>query len=160
MLYGISTGFGSSQIPVAELLARAVPTLHSPQRAKSNFLQVPDIESPRWVRFSTCAKTQTTKCIFKAQVSKDFYDDSKVLEKCLADTNLSWELFLFESNLFWKFFKLFTQTQLPLPSNLSSNPTGFQGHKKVSRLSETCQYRWQKSRFLPAFHVFAAVVVE
>jgi len=47
MLYGISTGFGSPQVPVAELLARAVPTLHSPQRAKSNFLQVPDLESPR-----------------------------------------------------------------------------------------------------------------
>lgn len=47
MLYGISTGFGSPQVPVAELLARAVPTLHSPQKPKSNFLQVPDIESPR-----------------------------------------------------------------------------------------------------------------
>nr|CAD7402072.1 unnamed protein product [Timema poppensis] len=47
MLYGISTGFGSPQVPVAELLARAVPTLHSPQKLKSsNFLQVPDIESP------------------------------------------------------------------------------------------------------------------
>ncbi|XP_033611251.1 uncharacterized protein LOC111874180 isoform X2 [Cryptotermes secundus] len=47
MLYGISTGFGSPQVPVAELLARAVPTLHSPQKPKSsNFLQVPDIESP------------------------------------------------------------------------------------------------------------------
>jgi len=48
MLYGISTGFGSPQVPVAELLARAVPTLHSPPKHKSsNFLQVPDIESPR-----------------------------------------------------------------------------------------------------------------
>ena len=48
MLYGISTGFGSPQVPVAEILARAVPTLHSPQKPKSsNFLQVPDIESPR-----------------------------------------------------------------------------------------------------------------
>ena len=48
MLYGIQTGFGSPQVPVAELLARAVPTLHSPQKPKSsNFLQVPDIESPR-----------------------------------------------------------------------------------------------------------------
>lgn len=48
MLYGIQTGFGSPQVPVAELLARAVPTLHSPQKTKSsNFLQVPDIESPR-----------------------------------------------------------------------------------------------------------------
>ncbi|XP_035704947.1 uncharacterized protein LOC110846270 isoform X3 [Folsomia candida] len=47
MLYGISTGFGSPQVPVAELLARAVPTLMSPQRPKSNFLQVPDIESTR-----------------------------------------------------------------------------------------------------------------
>ena len=50
MLYGICTGFGSPQVPVAELLARAAPTLHSPggQRNKSsNFLQVPDIESPR-----------------------------------------------------------------------------------------------------------------
>lgn len=53
MLYGICTGFGSPQVPVAELLARAAPTLHSPggqqQRNKSsNFLQVPDIESPRY----------------------------------------------------------------------------------------------------------------
>lgn len=50
MLYGIQTGFGSPQVPVAELLARAVPTLHSPQKTKSsNFLQVPDIESPRYM---------------------------------------------------------------------------------------------------------------
>lgn len=52
MLYGIQTGFGSPQVPVAELLARPAPTLMSPQsqsqRAKSsNFLQVPDIETPR-----------------------------------------------------------------------------------------------------------------
>lgn len=53
MLYGIQTGFGSPQVPVAELLARPAPTLMSPQsgganRAKSsNFLQVPDLESPR-----------------------------------------------------------------------------------------------------------------
>lgn len=54
MLYGISTGFGSPQVPVAELLARAVPTLHSPQRhpKSSNFLQVPDIESPRLDQFN------------------------------------------------------------------------------------------------------------
>ncbi|XP_044749572.1 uncharacterized protein LOC123310202 [Coccinella septempunctata] len=50
MLYGIQTGFGSPQVPVAELLARPVPTLISPQQSRpksSNFLQVPDIESPR-----------------------------------------------------------------------------------------------------------------
>lgn len=50
MLYGIQTGFGSPQVPVAELLARPAPTLLSPQNQKpksSNFLQVPDIESPR-----------------------------------------------------------------------------------------------------------------
>lgn len=48
MLYGIQTGFGSPQVPVAELLSRPVPTLMSPQKPKSsNFLQVPDIESPR-----------------------------------------------------------------------------------------------------------------
>ncbi|XP_063993612.1 uncharacterized protein Rsh isoform X2 [Diachasmimorpha longicaudata] len=48
MLYGIQTGFGSPQVPVAELLARPVPTLLSPVKPKSsNFLQVPDIESPR-----------------------------------------------------------------------------------------------------------------
>ncbi|XP_033221111.1 uncharacterized protein LOC117175513 [Belonocnema kinseyi] len=48
MLYGIQAGFGSPQVPVAELLARPVPTLLSPQRPKSsNFLQVPDMESPR-----------------------------------------------------------------------------------------------------------------
>lgn len=49
MLYGISTGFGSPQVPVAEILARAVPVLPSPQKPKSsNFLQVPDIETPRY----------------------------------------------------------------------------------------------------------------
>ncbi|XP_015587911.2 uncharacterized protein LOC107264305 isoform X3 [Cephus cinctus] len=48
MLYGIQTGFGSPQVPVAELLARPVPTLLSPQKPRSsNFLQVPDMESPR-----------------------------------------------------------------------------------------------------------------
>lgn len=53
MLYGIQTGFGSPQVPVAELLARPAPTLMSPQSGgnqrlkSSNFLQVPDIESPR-----------------------------------------------------------------------------------------------------------------
>lgn len=51
MLYGIQTGFGSPQVPVAELLARPVPTLLSPQqnrpKTSSNFLQVPDIESTR-----------------------------------------------------------------------------------------------------------------
>lgn len=43
MLYGIQTGFGSPQVPVAELLARPVPTLLSPQNQRhksSNFLQV------------------------------------------------------------------------------------------------------------------------
>ena len=38
-------------MPVAELLARPVPTLHSPSvgagRKSSNFLQVPEIEAPR-----------------------------------------------------------------------------------------------------------------
>ena len=50
MLYGISTVFGSPQVPVAELLARPVPTLHSPSvhgKKSSNFLQVPEIEAPR-----------------------------------------------------------------------------------------------------------------
>ena len=70
MLYGITTVFGSpqvimviiilmmmimmmvmAQVPVAELLARPVPTLHSPSvgagRKSSNFLQVPEIEAPR-----------------------------------------------------------------------------------------------------------------
>ncbi|XP_019872492.2 uncharacterized protein LOC109600755 isoform X4 [Aethina tumida] len=50
MLYGIQTGFGSPQVPVADILARPVPTLMSPQQSRpksSNFLQVPDIESPR-----------------------------------------------------------------------------------------------------------------
>lgn len=52
MLYGIQTGFGSPQVPVAELLSRPVPTLMSPQsggayKKSSNFLQVPDLESPR-----------------------------------------------------------------------------------------------------------------
>ncbi|XP_076247630.1 rap GTPase activating protein radish [Calliopsis andreniformis] len=48
MLYGIQTGFGSPQVPVAELLARPTPTLLSPQKPRSsNFLQVPDMETPR-----------------------------------------------------------------------------------------------------------------
>ncbi|KAL0114068.1 hypothetical protein PUN28_011408 [Cardiocondyla obscurior] len=48
MLYGIQAGFGSPQVPVVELLARPAPTLLSPQKPKSsNFLQVPDMESPR-----------------------------------------------------------------------------------------------------------------
>ncbi|KAK7083981.1 hypothetical protein SK128_024955 [Halocaridina rubra] len=49
MLYGFSTGFGSPQVSVADILARAVPTLHSPSHKpkSSNFLQVPDIETPR-----------------------------------------------------------------------------------------------------------------
>ncbi|XP_076752653.1 rap GTPase activating protein radish isoform X1 [Xylocopa sonorina] len=48
MLYGIQAGFGSPQVPVAELLARPAPTLLSPQKPRSsNFLQVPDVESPR-----------------------------------------------------------------------------------------------------------------
>ncbi|GAB0093891.1 rap1 GTPase-activating protein 1-like [Sergentomyia squamirostris] len=49
MLYGIQTGFGSPQVPVAEILARPVPALLSPQTQKksSNFLQVPDVEAPR-----------------------------------------------------------------------------------------------------------------
>ncbi|KAF2363067.1 BTB/Kelch-associated [Trinorchestia longiramus] len=49
MLYGFSTGFGSPQVSVADILARAVPTLHSPthKSKSSNFLQVPDIETPR-----------------------------------------------------------------------------------------------------------------
>ena len=40
----------SLQVPVAELLARPAPTLHSPSvhaKKSSNFLQVPEIESPR-----------------------------------------------------------------------------------------------------------------
>lgn len=50
MLYGIQTGFGSPQVPVAEILARPAPTLMSPQGSRpksSNFLQVPEYESPR-----------------------------------------------------------------------------------------------------------------
>lgn len=53
MLYGIQSGFGSPQVPVAELLARPAPTLLSPTSGgggkgkSSNFLQVPDLESPR-----------------------------------------------------------------------------------------------------------------
>ncbi|CAG9823059.1 unnamed protein product [Phaedon cochleariae] len=50
MLYGIQAGFGSPQVPVAELLARPVPSILSPQQMRpksSNFLQVPDMETPR-----------------------------------------------------------------------------------------------------------------
>ncbi|XP_031831114.1 rap GTPase activating protein radish isoform X2 [Nomia melanderi] len=47
MLYGIQPGFGSPQVPVAEMLARPAPTLLSPQKPRSsNFLQVPDMETP------------------------------------------------------------------------------------------------------------------
>lgn len=60
MLYGIQTGFGSPQVPVAELLARPAPTLLSPQNYRpksSNFLQVPDIESrPKSVPSSPMVK--------------------------------------------------------------------------------------------------------
>ncbi len=60
LLYGISTGFGSPQVPVAEILARAVPSLHGgagaggigsgvsgSKQKSSNFLQVPEVEGPR-----------------------------------------------------------------------------------------------------------------
>ncbi|XP_055856692.1 uncharacterized protein LOC129919732 isoform X1 [Episyrphus balteatus] len=50
MLYGIQTGFGSPQIPVAEIFARPAPSLVSPQNQKpksNNYLTVPDIESAR-----------------------------------------------------------------------------------------------------------------
>ncbi|KAG5897568.1 hypothetical protein JTB14_007280 [Gonioctena quinquepunctata] len=51
MLYGIQAGFGSPQVPVAEVLCRPAPILLvSPQQHRpksSNFLQVPDTESPR-----------------------------------------------------------------------------------------------------------------
>jgi len=58
MLYGIQAGFGSPQVPVAELLARPAPTLLSPQKPKSsNFLQVPDMESPRYVLTLTLKTT-------------------------------------------------------------------------------------------------------
>lgn len=60
MLYGIQTGFGSPQVPVAELLARPAPTLLSPQNQRpksSQFLQVPDIESrPKSVPSSPMVK--------------------------------------------------------------------------------------------------------
>lgn len=59
MLYGIQTGFGSPQVPVAELLSRPAPTLLSPTPGKqksSNFLQVPDIESPRYANFLYSSK--------------------------------------------------------------------------------------------------------
>ncbi|MCL4136096.1 UNVERIFIED_CONTAM: hypothetical protein GTU68_001309 [Idotea baltica] len=49
LLYGFSAGFGSPQVSVADILARAVPAIHSPTHKpkSSNFLQVPDIETPR-----------------------------------------------------------------------------------------------------------------
>ncbi|XP_076659669.1 rap GTPase activating protein radish [Halictus rubicundus] len=48
MLYGIQAGFGNPQCPVAEILARPVPSLLSPQKLRSsNFLQVPPIDTPR-----------------------------------------------------------------------------------------------------------------
>ncbi|XP_033320930.1 rap GTPase activating protein radish isoform X2 [Megalopta genalis] len=48
MLYGTRARFGSPQVPIAELLARPAPTLLSPQKPRSsNFLQVPDMETPR-----------------------------------------------------------------------------------------------------------------
>ncbi|CAB4059158.1 Signal-induced proliferation-associated 1-like protein 1,Rap1 GTPase-activating protein 2,Rap1 GTPase-activating protein 1,GTPase-activating protein DDB_G0291510 [Lepeophtheirus salmonis] len=64
LLYGISTGFGSPQVPVAELLARATPNLnHNQQNTKpksSNFLQVPDIEGPRIPRAFSNLRNQLT----------------------------------------------------------------------------------------------------
>ncbi|XP_012275503.1 uncharacterized protein LOC105697084 [Orussus abietinus] len=48
MLYGIQTGFGSPQVSVADLLAKPAPTLlNAPTTKNTNFLQVPDRESPR-----------------------------------------------------------------------------------------------------------------
>ncbi|ALC48515.1 CG42629, partial [Drosophila busckii] len=50
MLYGIQTGFGSPQIPVAEIFARPAPSLVSPQNQKpktNNYLTVPDSDSIR-----------------------------------------------------------------------------------------------------------------
>ncbi|CAK9801968.1 Rap1 GTPase-activating protein 1 [Anthophora quadrimaculata] len=48
MLYGIQAGFGSPQVPVAELLAKPAPALPGSQKPRSsNFLQVPDVEAPR-----------------------------------------------------------------------------------------------------------------
>jgi RAP1 GTPase activating protein 1 len=58
LLYGITAGFGSPQIPVAEILARALPSLHNltavgsgggaiGKGKSSNFLQVPVLEGPR-----------------------------------------------------------------------------------------------------------------
>ena len=79
LLYGISAGFGSPQVPVAEILARAVPLLHGDQVGggnghhggnghgggggmagtkpkSSNFLQVPEVEGPRWVDVFTYSR--------------------------------------------------------------------------------------------------------
>ncbi|KAL9885334.1 rap GTPase activating protein radish isoform 2-T2 [Glossina fuscipes fuscipes] len=50
MLYGIQTGFGSPQIPVAEIFARPAPSLVSPQNQKpksNNYLTVPDSDTMR-----------------------------------------------------------------------------------------------------------------
>ena len=37
---------GYFQVPVAEILARAAPSIREPK--SSNFLQVPDLEGPRY----------------------------------------------------------------------------------------------------------------
>lgn len=67
LLYGISAGFGSPQVPVAEILARAVPSLHggggasgaigSSKSKNPNLLQVPEIEGPRFGKLLIGAPT-------------------------------------------------------------------------------------------------------
>ena len=85
MLYGIQTGFGSPQVPVAELLARPAPTLLSPQKPKSsNFLQVPDIESPRYVSQSFFMFLTQTKEKVKKEIEKKKCDDGEFIEKAIT----------------------------------------------------------------------------
>lgn len=66
MLYGIQTGFGSPQIPVAEIFARPAPSLVSPQNQKpktNNFLTVPDSDTirPKSVPSSPMVKRAFTR---------------------------------------------------------------------------------------------------
>ena len=67
----------SAQVPVAELLARPAPTLHSPSvhaKKSSNFLQVPEIESPRLGQHNTptTAYLQAQVCPCIALHATDF----------------------------------------------------------------------------------------
>lgn len=92
MLYGIQAGFGSPQVPVAELLARPVPTLFSPQKPRSsNFLQVPDVESPRFVSCELLLLIRIVHFYFQIQFIYQYI--SKLINIYATSKNIYWQLY-------------------------------------------------------------------